>query len=298
MSLNNIIKTGISILVIITLFMAATSTAQAGLPVKAQPTSIPSDDIAQHAGKDKNVTSTTHVPPGQLKPGKITALPIPTLHNPAVITKANKSTVIDNAWLTLAKKTASLKISLVIRQLEQYKKQINRSRLGPDEKAMITALADNNIVWYRQLDIDIQAAGDLDTVNSLTDEADRQTGMLKVSMKMDAGIMACDQLDERIATARNVASVAAGKISGLNASSNDTNALESSLAGYNAHIDAASQYPEAARATFEAISSEANADSGFNAGYQQIRLADIELGKAYADLKDFYILYLRNSHIK
>lgn len=297
MSRYNITKTGISILIVIALIMAVTSTALASQQAKAQPTIVPSGDVTQHAGKDKNATSATHVPPGQLKLGKINAPPVPTLHNLMATVKADKGTVVDNARLTLAKKTASLKISLVIRQLELYKKQIARSSLGTEEKVAIIAIADNNIAWYRQHDTDIQAAGDLETVNALADEANQQTSMIKVNMKKDAGVMACDQLDERIATAQSVSAIAAGKISGLSASGNDIDALERSLAGYDAHVDAASQYAEAARATFESISTEANADSGFNEGYGQIRQADLELGNAYADLKDFWLLYLRNSHI-
>jgi hypothetical protein len=298
MSRYNSLKTGISFLIVLALFMAVISAAQAVQAAKAQPTAVSSDDVTQHAGKDKNVTSATPVSPGQLKLGKITAPPIATFQNLTATAKANASTVIDNARLTVAKKTASVKISLVIRQLEQYKKQIARSSLSPDEKAAIIALADNNIAWYRQQDSAIQAAGDLETINALANETNQQTDLLKVNMKKDAGIMACDQLDERIAMALSASAIAAGKVSVLDASGNDIDALESSLADYNVHVDVASQYSMAARTAFESISSEANVDSGFYAGYQQIKLADLEMGKAYADLKDFYRLYLINSRIK
>lgn len=298
MSRYNSIKIGISIFVVIALLMAVTLTVQAEQPSKAQPNQL---SLNQN-GKDKyNISANTsdiHVPPGQLKLGKLKAPPLPTLHNLTATIKANNNGVVDKVRLTVAKKTASQKISLIIHQLELYKKQIAHSRLGADEKAAAIAIADKNIAWYRQQESDIQASEDIETINALAAGTNQQTDQLKVNMKKEAGIMACDQLDNRIATARNVSTIAAGKIADLKASGNDTAALESRLADYDAHVDAASQYAYAARTAFEGISSETNADSGFNAGYQQIRLADHEMGKAFTDLKNFYTLYLYSTHIK
>jgi hypothetical protein len=297
MSLYNRIKTGISILIIIALLMAVISTAQAAQSSKMQPTAVASGNVTQN-GKDMNGTSVTHIPPGQLKLGKINGPPMATFHNLTVTAKATTNAVVDNVRLTLAKKMASLKIDMAIRQLELYKKQITHSRISAEEKVAIIALADSNIAWYSQQESDIQAAEDLDAVNALAAGIDMQSDLLKVNIKKEAGVMACDQLDSRIATARNVLTMAAGKVADLKADGNDIADLENELADYNAHVDAAAGYADAARAAFEGISSDANADSGFDDGYRQISKADIEMNKAYADLKDFYLLYLRSSHIK
>jgi hypothetical protein len=302
MSRYKSIKIGISIFIVIVLLMAVMSTAQAEPPSKVQPSPLFSDGLDQN-GKDKNnasanSTSATHVPPGLLKLGKLKAPPVATLHNLTATIKANNNGVVDKVRLTMAKKTASQKISLIIHQLELYKKQISHSRLGNDEKAAAIAVADKNIAWYRQQESEIQASDDIETINALAAGTNLQTDQLKVNMKKEAGIMACDQLDSRIATARNVSAIATRMIAELKASGNDAAALESRLADYGAHIDAASQYAYAARTAFEGISSETNADSGFNAGYQQIRLADLEMGKAFNDLKNFYMLYLHSTHIK
>lgn len=297
MSMYNRVKTGISILIIVALFMAVISTAQAGQPSKMQPTELSPGNITQ-IFKDKDNASAIQVPHGQLKLGKLNAPPVATFHNLTLNAQATNKSAVNDVRLTLAKKMASLKINMIIRQLELYKKQITHSKISPEEKAAVIAIADNNIAWYRHQDSDIQAAEDLDTVNALAAGIEQQTNLLKVNLKKEAGIMACDQLDSRIAIAKSVPSIVAGKIADLKAAGNDIAVLEGKLADYDAHLDAASQYADAARTAFEGISGEADADSGFNAGYQQIRLADLEMDKAYADLKDFYLLYLHSSHTK
>ncbi|OPY29124.1 MAG: hypothetical protein A4E28_01071 [Methanocella sp. PtaU1.Bin125] len=292
MSRSKQIKIGLSILIVGTLLMAVTSTALAEPPSWAQPN--PASGNANKSDKDQDDQQGKNVSPGQLKLGNLKAPPLATLHNFTASPKAN-NTVVDTVHLNVAKKTASQRINLVIRQLETYKKQISRSRLSADEKAAAIAVADNNIAWYRQQESAIQAAADLETVNGLAAVTNDQIGQMKVNMKLEAGIMACEQMESRIAAANSVSVMAAEKIGELKASADVTAALEGQLARYNEHVAAASQYTYAARTAFEGITNEGNTDSGFNAGYQQLRQAEAEMLRAYTELKLFYQLYLHNA---
>jgi hypothetical protein len=297
-------KKWIPVLIVFLLLASVISPALAEQPGKGQPTPTSPGSTAtpvnatQQSGKGNgqhNVTSDTHVPPGQLKLGKISAPPAVSGISITPTAQATKKPPVSEAKLSLAKKVAGTRIGLVVSQLELYKKQISRSGLSAEEKAAIIAIADRNIAWYNQQNGDIQSASDMDIINALAAAADQQSAQLKVNMRKDAGVMACDELDARIATARNVATIAAGKVSSLKANGNDTTAIEGKLADYNARVAAASQYSTAARAAFESISGEANSDSGFNEGYRLIAQADQEMGKAYADLKDVYLLYFRST---
>jgi hypothetical protein len=167
------------------------------------------------------------------------------------------------------------------------------SGLGNDQKSDIGAIVDSNIAWFRQQVEDLGAAGDLAAVKVLADQADQQAAALKVSIKNEAGLMACDAMDARIITARNAVAGIADKISALKAGGDNTAVAEPNLADYNAHVDAAVRYSLAARTAFEGITSVDNTDNGFSEGYRQIGLADREMTRAYADLKSVYLWYLR-----
>jgi hypothetical protein len=117
--------------------------------------------------------------------------------------------------------------------------------------------------------------------------------VLKVSIKREAGIMACDRIDDQIAMARNAATGIAFRIAALKAAGNNTAPAEQKMAEYNAHIDAAAAYSDAARNAFEGITASDNMDAGFNDGYRQIAQADIEMTQAYVDLKGVYLWYLQ-----
>ena len=144
----------------------------------------------------------------------------------------------------------------------------------------------------------MEAADDLTTVQTLADQAEQQAATLKVSIKNEAGIMACDGLDGRIATARTASAGIADKIAALKARGDNTAPAEQKLADYNAHVDAAAMYSLAARAAFEGITSADNTDRGFNEGYRQIGLANREMTQAYVDLKGVYLWYLQATRAK
>ena len=220
------------------------------------------------------------------------------LHNaPALIKNVTQKVKqqVNDARLNQAKAMAEVKINVIINQLMLYEKWVDNSGIDRDQKADIKAIVDSNILWFRQQSEDIGAATDLATVQSLSDEADQQAATLRVSIKKEAGIMACDRLDDRIATARNASAGIADRIAALKATGNNTATAEQKLADYNAHINAAAAYSSAARDSFEGISGVNNMDRDFNEGYRQIAQADREMTQAYVDLKSVYLWYLQAS---
>lgn len=264
------------------LLMSIVAPALATSPAKAQASPLPAA---------KNVVNATISPPGQAK--KIGNISTP----PAIVRNLSGQVKdrINEALLKQTKRLAEVRINILVNQLELYEKRITYSSLGADQKSAIIAVADENIAWLRQIDSDVQAADDLDAIRALMAQVDQQADVLKANIKKDAGVMACDGLDARIATARNVSATIAGRLAALKAQGKDTSQPEGKLADYDEHLDAAGQCSAAARAAFLGITGAADADRGFAEGYRQIGLADREMSRAYADLKDVYLWYLRNT---
>jgi hypothetical protein len=292
MSRNNSLKMIFPAFAIAILLVSLASPALAAPSFKATPWATTSGGHASPAPGDSaiNVTSGTPTWPGH---GKIGNLHTP----PAIVTNLTQKVKkqVNDARVKAAQKIAESRINIIIGQLGLYEKWVAYSSLGDDQKAGIKVIVDDNIAWFRQQIEDIQATDDLTTVQTLTDEADQQAATLKVSIKKEAGSMACDTLDSRIAAARNASSAIADKIAALKARGNNTATVEQKLADYDAHVDAAERYSDAAMTAFEAITGADNTDSGFNEGYRQIGLADREMTQAYVDLKGVYLWYLQAS---
>jgi hypothetical protein len=218
------------------------------------------------------------------------------LHTPPAIVSNLTQKIkkqVNDVRLNAAKKIAEGKINLITNQLQLYNKRVDKSGLSDDQKSDIKAIVDANIAWFRQLEDEIQAADDMAEVEALASQIDQQANLLMVTIKKEAGIMACDGLDARIATARNASGGIADRIAALNIPGEDRARIEQRLADYDTHVDNADGYSLAARTAFEGITSADNTDSGFNEGYRQIGLADREMNQAYIDLKAVYLWYLQ-----
>jgi hypothetical protein len=296
MSRNNSLKMIFPAFAIAILVLSLLSAAPAALAVKATPVATTAVGHASPAPAGNgaiNVTSGMPTLPGHGKFGNI--------HTPpAIISNLTKNVKkqVDDVRVKMAQKIAESKIDIILGQLGLYEKWVANSGLANDQKAGIKVIVDNNIAWFRQQVEDIQAADDLTTVQTLADQADQQAATLKVSIKKEAGLLACDALDDRIATATNVSSAIADRIAALKLPGNYTASVEQKLADYNAHVDAAGRYSLAAKAAFEGITDADNTDRGFNEGYRQIALADREMTQAYVDLKGVYLWYLQASRTK
>ena len=293
MSRNNSLKMIFPAFAIAILIFSLSSPAFATPASKATPTTTAADGHASPTPAGNGVINVTHGMPTLPGHGKFGNLHTP----PAIISNLTKKVKkqVDDARLNQAIKIADVKIDIILRQLELYEKWVANSGLSDDQKAGIKVIVDNNIAWFRQQVEDIQAAEDLAAVQTLADQADQQAATLKVSIKKEAGIMACDWLDGQIATARTASAGISDKIAVLKARGDNTAPAEQKLADYNAHVDAAARYSLAARAAFEGITSADNMDSGFNEGYRQIGQADGEMTQAYVDLKGVYLWYLQAS---
>jgi hypothetical protein len=287
------LKKIIPVFVLAILVLSVASPALAKPAIKAQPTSSPAGGqalptISPLPVDNESINITQGVPPFHGH-GKIGNLRTP----PAIVknlTQKIKNQVSD-VRLNQARTIAEGRINLIIGQLQLYEKWVSNSGLGNDQKSAIKVIVDSNIAWFRQQIEDLGAADDMAAVQALADEADQQAATLKVNIKNEAGIMACDELDGRVATARSASTGIADRIAALKDRGNNT--APQKLADYNAHIDAAAGYSLAARAAFESITSADNTDNGFNEGYRQIGLADREMTQAYVDLKGVYLWYLQ-----
>ncbi len=293
MSRNNSLKMIFPTFAIAILVLSLSSSAPAALAVKATPAATTAGGQASPAPAGNGAINVTPGMPTLPGHGKFGNLHTP----PAIVSNLTKNVKkqVDDVRVKAAQKIAESRIDIILGQLELYEKWVANSGLGNDQKAGIKVIVDNNVAWFRQQVEDIQAAGDLTTVQTLADQADQQAATLKVSIKREAGLLACDTLDGRIATAANASSSIADRIAALKLPGNNTAAVEQKLADYNAHVDAAGGYSLAASAAFEGITDADNTDSGFNEGYRQIGLADREMTQAYVDLKGVYLWYLQAS---
>lgn len=272
------------------------------------------NDVSKNPGTDNiNLSSRDNstLPPGQNKtkfsgadfkitigtlktPPKATQTPasVTTGNGKKPVPTATKTAVNDNQ-LRNEKKQAHAKIAVAINQLEVYAKRVSNSKLPAEEKALLQSQISENLAWYRQIDSDIQAATDLDQVRETSALVTGYTNSMKVDLKKDAGLLACESLLTKISTARDVSALASGKIAEKAANGADTAKMEQKLAEFDEHIAAAEQLVEAAGADFNAITTEQNAEQNFHKGYQKLQLAEVRLKQAYQDLKEIYLALLR-----
>lgn len=294
MSRNNGLKMIFPAFAIAILVLSISSPAFATPTSKATPATVAGHASPAPAGNGAiNLTPGMPTLPGHGKFGN--------LHTPpAIIINLTKNVKkqVDDVRVKVAQKIAESRIDIILGQLELYEKWVANSGLDNGLKAGIKVIVDNNIAWFRQQVEDIRAADDLATVQMLAGQADQQAATLKVSIKKEAGLLACDALDVRIAMAANASSAIADRIAAQKPRSNDTAIVGQKLADYNAHVAAAGVYSLAAKAAFEGITDADNMDRGFNEGYRQIAQADREMTQAYVDLKGVYLWYLQASRAK
>ncbi|WP_424357015.1 hypothetical protein [Methanocella sp. MCL-LM] len=190
------------------------------------------------------------------------------------------------------KAAADGKIKVALTQLDIYVKMVNHSRLSDGDKALLIGDANENMAWYRQMGRDLQATSDGGTVQGMATDIDRQTELLRADLKRDAGLLTCDDIDRKIATARDVSALAGQKIATADTDANESLKLNQLLADYDAHVDTAAQHSGAAKASFDRITSAADADQHFDAGFGELQQAEKQLTLAYADLKEIYRILL------
>jgi hypothetical protein len=240
MSRNNSLKMIFQAFAIAILVMSLSSPAFATSAAKATLVATAADGNVSPAPAGNGAVNATSGMPTLPGHGRFGNLHTP----PAIISNLTKNVKkqIDDVWVNAAQKIAESRIDIILGQLELYQKWVANSGLDKDQKAGIKVIVDNNIAWFREQIDDIQAADDLATVESLAQQADQQAATLKVSIKKEAGLLACDALDSRIATAANASSSITDRIAAPKSAGNNTAAVEQKLADYNAHIDAADSY--------------------------------------------------------
>ena len=256
----------------------------------------PSNDIKSNNGSNGsrdlnpaslpgNGTSPSEVT-GKLKIGNLPT-PVGTIINKTMPAVVNKTPITD-LRLKAEKNQDDLKIKVAVNQLNLYIKWVNNSRLPDTEKAILIAEANDNIDWYRHIASEIQGASSLQDARGIMADTENHSTALKTDLKKAAGVLASDNVDAKIATARNVSDMVEQRIATLKLGGNNTVKLDQLLSDYNAHVDAAAIHSEAARADFERITSVDDSDQLFNGGYHELQQAETELALAYKDLKEIY----------
>lgn len=201
-------------------------------------------------------------------------------------------TPVSEVRLKGEKALGEAKMRVTVNQIDLYLKWVNNSRLSESDKALLRAEAADNLDWYQQQASDLKTATSLADIQALMAEVDQHNALIKVSLKKDAGLLASDDVDQKIGTASNVSELVGARIAALDSSNADKARLGELLADYDEHVTAAASYSDAAKADFNSITAE-NQDHSFTQGYAELQRADAELTKAYADLKNIYRLLLK-----
>jgi hypothetical protein len=190
-------------------------------------------------------------------------------------------------------KTATVNgIDRAVNGLEAIGASVERTRLTDGQKASIKSQIDDNITWFESRKADVQASTDVASILQYANEANSRWGDVNSGLKKEIGFMACDNLDDIIATARKASSVASSKIEALKARGKDTSALEKAVASYDGHIESAARDMTSARSEFSAIGK--GLDGHYAAGLKQTNAAQGELKSSYKDLKSIYRLLYGN----
>ncbi len=193
--------------------------------------------------------------------------------------------------LQRTKTSADNGIDNIIKALNTVENGIERSKLPDSQKDMLMSQVDSNITWFESEKSTIQSTNDLTTARQHALLVTGRWNSIKVNMKKEIGIIACDDMDAKLSDARNASSIASGKIQVMKARGNDTGNLDKSLTSFNSDIDTAAVHSQNARDQFNAISTPANVDLRYAAGLRQLNLAEKGLNSSFTDLRTMYSLF-------
>ncbi len=186
-------------------------------------------------------------------------------------------------------------IDAIIKGLNAVDNSIDRSKLPDSQKAALMSQVDSNISWFESEKSIIQSSDDLVTVRQHALLAASRWSSIKIDIKKEMGLLACDDIDAKLNDARNASSVASAKIQAMKAQGKDTGDLEKSLASFNSDIDNAAGHSANARVEFNAISTPVNVDLRYAAGIRQLNMAGNGLNSSFTDLRKIYSLFYGTS---
>lgn len=188
-------------------------------------------------------------------------------------------------------------INSIIAGLNMGKASVQRSKLPDDVKNTLVSEVNSNITWFDSKKSAIMASMDQANVTLLTTQAQDRWNAIKVDLKKQTGLLACDDIGADIANARNASAVASQKVAAMKANGSDAVNAEKALSSYNSHLDNAVAHLNDARAEFNSISSSGNVDRSFGAGLKQLGQAQDELNASYQDLRGIYVFVLHTPRL-
>jgi len=207
--------------------------------------------------------------------------------------KATAATRLADLRLQATKAVVTGSIDSAVNSLNRLESSIDNSGLTDSQKAILASQIQDNVSWFNAKNDAIKASTDTATALTNAREASDRWNSVLPGLKKEAGLMASDNVEATIVSARNASTVISGKIVTMNTQGKDTSALSAALASYNGHIDSAEQHVVSARAEFNAISGKY--DGHYAAGLRQLNLAGSDLKSAYSDLKKIYRLAFGSS---
>jgi hypothetical protein len=189
----------------------------------------------------------------------------------------------------MSKKTARLRITTLLHEMNMLRAMINESGLSAEERAALTMGMDINARWLNETDKEIQAAGNMKSLGQAIAKAEPSIAMIRSEVKANAGLLACKNMDARIDMAMNASDMVNERIQ----TREDKAWFTSSLAAYDQHIYNACQYEANAREAFQRYS-DTRDDANYAEGVRQMELAQDELKRAFDNLSE---IFSRMSHI-
>jgi len=198
----------------------------------------------------------------------------------------------DSGHYDISKKTARQRIQTILREMEMLKAMAAGSGLSAEEQASIRAGIGSNARWLNETDKDIQAAGSMKALGQAIAQAEPRMAAIRSEVKANAGLLACRNMDARLALAMNASDMANDRIKSLNLTAEEEAWSAQKLADYDQHIYDACRYQEAARASYQKYSGTRD-DAYYIEGLRQIELAQNELEGAFDALRDIFVTIQR-----
>lgn len=187
----------------------------------------------------------------------------------------------------MSKNIARQRILSLLAEMEALKTMAGESGLSADERAAIVSGIDDNARWLNDTDSEIQAAGDLKSLGQAISAAEPMIAAIRSEVKANAGLLACRNMDERLALAINASEMAGGRIKILSLTVEDKAWYTRQLDDYDQHVYVACLHQDAARTSFLAYSETRN-EMDYIEGLRQAELAQKELDDAFDTLRDIF----------
>ncbi len=188
----------------------------------------------------------------------------------------------------VSKKIAHDRITRLLEELGLVKVQVLSSGLDDADKAK---LIDNNaksVQWLESKDAGIQAGENISNVREGIAGTEPGMALIRSGLRIEAGLLTCEDMDARIADAVNTSSAVKAKARGPGVTVADRAWYMEKMAEYDGHTQNASLHVAEAREAFLMVSGTSGYDARYDEGVGELAVARGELDEAYTVLKEVF----------